>query len=166
MAQPFKPVAPPATGRGRIRLSSGLITSLGWTAQQASSFDCYGLFRGREELLCAPIDLQDKAGDHPFGKVFRIVEAVRNPELPISLRDVPSAGDLVASERVIEFKATWTGDTRSQLDLNLGVDVTDRLGWAKNLRDACPIYVGSFGPIFIAMSERRYRTALEEELSL
>ena len=164
MPQPFKPMAPPTMGRGRIRLSSGLINSLGWTTQQAS-FDCYGLFRGREELLCAPVDLQDKAGDHPFGKVLRIVEAVRNPDLPLSLRDVPSARDLVAGERFIEFKATWTGDIHSQLDLNLGVDVTDRLGWTKNPGDARPIYVGSFGPIFIAMSERRYSAAQEEDLT-
>jgi hypothetical protein len=138
---------------------------LGWTTQQAT-FDCYGLFRGREELLCAPVDLQDKAGDHPFEKVLRIVEAVRNPDLPVSLRDIPSARDLVAGERLFEFKAAWTADTRSQLDLNLGVDVTDRLGWKKTPGEACSIYVRSFGPIFIAMSERYYLAAWEEDLTL
>lgn len=79
----FKPItAPSPASRSRIRLSSGLINSVSWESFKAN-FDCYGLFRGSEELLCAPTELVDDQGAHPFAEVLSIVEAVSTaPRVP------------------------------------------------------------------------------------
>jgi hypothetical protein len=161
----FKPMsAPSATSRSRIRLSSGIIHSVGWDSFEAS-FECYGLFRRAEELLCAPIELVDDSGGHPFAEVLSIVEAVSMAPKAPALRDIPSVSQLLASDRLITFKATWTTDARSQLDLNLGVENTGQLGWSKQPTGTPPIYVGTYGGILIAMSERQFLKAKEEDLT-
>jgi hypothetical protein len=166
MLPTFKALQSPApTSRGRIRLSNAMIQGLGWKSV-ASTFDCYAFFRGRQELLCAPLNLTSEPESHPFGHVARIVEAVQNPVPVFSLRDIPSPRQLVASERLLMFKASWTSEDHKQLDLNLGVEITDRLGWSINPTQARPIYVGVYANIFIAMSEERYIRAQEEDLGV
>jgi hypothetical protein len=156
--------APSPSSRSRVRLSSGIIGSVGWDSFQ-TSFECYGLLRGSEELLCAPIELVDDLGEHPFADVLSIVDAVSSaPKVP-ALRDIPSVTQLLASERLVTFKASWTTDARSQLDLNLGVEITGQLGWSKQPTGVPPIYLGTYGSVLIAISERRYLMAREEDLT-
>jgi hypothetical protein len=165
LGESFRPIAAPsASTRSRIRLSSGIINSLGWDSYQ-TNFDCYGLFRGREELLCAPIELVDDFGGHPFAKVISIVDALSTPPKAPALQDIPSVRYLLATDRLITFKATWTSNARSQLDLNLGVENTKELGWSKQPTGAPPIYLGTYGSIFIVISERRYLIGREEDLT-
>jgi hypothetical protein len=163
MAAPFKPVNPTGT-RSRIRISGATINALGWNIFE-SDFKCLGLYRTREELLCAPEELKSESGDHPFADVISIVESVAHDHKAPSLGDIPQIRNLVASERLISFGASWTSETRSQLDLNLGVDVTDRLGWSKQTSHNHPIYLGTYAGILIVLSERRYQEAHEQDLT-
>jgi len=163
MSGTFKPLSPPGT-RSRIRISSGMIGVLGWNSFQAD-FQCLGLFRGREELLCAPIELTCESGDHPFADVTAIILSTAQPEQIPSLRSIPPVRNLIASDRLISFGASWANESQSQLDLNLGAEITGRLGWSKQASTARPIYVSTYGGILIAISERRFLKAQEEDLT-
>jgi hypothetical protein len=156
--------APSPSSRSRIRLSIGMINLVGWDSYQ-TGFDCYGWFRAREELLCAPVELVDDQGEHPFAEILSIVEAVSTAPKAPSLRDIPSVGHLLASDRLFTFKAKWTTEIRSQLDLNLRVENTGQLGWSKQPTGVPPIYLRTYGNILIAISERRYLMARDQDLT-
>src|SRR5258708_31330610 len=161
----FKPVTPTGNTRSRIRISVTVINALRWNVFE-SDFRCLGLYRFREELLCAPDQLESESGDHAFADVVSIVASVSDHHSAPSLRDVPLIEELVASERLIDFAASWVSEARSQLDLNLGVEVTERLGWSKQPGQTRPIYVGNYAGILILTSEQHYREAHERDLTV
>jgi hypothetical protein len=162
MSGTFKLLTPPGS-RSRIRLSHTILAALGWEALEAD-FQCYGWFRSRDELLCVPVDHENENGEHPFADVIAIVGAISRPNPGISLRDIPKIRDFVAADRLITFGASWTSK-HAQLDLNVGVDVTGRLGWVAPPGDIHPIYARAYAGILIAISEQRYCVAEEENLS-
>jgi hypothetical protein len=162
MQSGFKPFSPSA-GRGRIRISTGVISTLGWDSFQ-ESFECFGWFRTREELLCAPTSLQTEDGEHPFAQAIERVEALSAAARAPSLAAIPEAKHLVAADRLIKFDASWTNTARSQLDLKIGVDISARLGWLTD--SSPPILIGTYGAILIAMSESRYLQSQEEQLTI
>jgi hypothetical protein len=160
----FKTFVPVGGSRSRIRLSAGTITALEW-GTYAEDFDCLGLFRSQEELLCAPADAKCENGEHPFADVLAIVESASPLTRISALGDIPPARNLIAPERLIRFTASWTTAGHSQLDLNLGVEVTGQLGWSRQPGSTHPIYVGTYGGIIVVMSERGFLTAQQEDLS-
>lgn len=162
MAGLFKAIGLSDT-RSRLRISSGLISALGWNSDD-SSFECFGWFRRREELLCAPAYIRDQTGEHPFASVIALIEAAVPSRTVEMLENIPQIRDLRAAERFIKFNASWTTDARSQMDINLGAENMIRLGWSKPPIAPSPVYVGAFSGTLLVISERRYQEAEQEEL--
>lgn len=153
----------PSGSRSRLRISGSLISALGWDSV-GSSFDCYGIFRSHQELLCAPVDfVVQSSNEHPFVEVIGHVQTIEAATRSPTLRDIPRLRDLVMSDRLVRFSASWTNESRSQLDLNLGADVADRLGWTREPDSARPLYVCTHGGILIAVSEQQYIDAMSED---
>jgi len=160
----FKPIPPPASAsRSRVRLSASIIQAAGWDSY-TSEFEFYSWFRKRDELICLPID-ESSGAEHPFYDIINIVTAVAAQAAISSLQDIPPLKALLAADRLKKCKGTWANEGRSQLDLNLGVEVTDRLGWSKQLSASRPIYVAAYGRAVLLISERRFLEAQEEDVT-
>lgn len=144
----------------RVRLSSELLGELAWPSTE--EFKCLGFFRFPGELLCAALPVTNEDGTHPFDGIiqFKNFRELKNIH---SLASVPPANVLIAPHRVIEFSAAWTSSKRTQLDLQLGTEVTKRLGW--NPPDPQPIYARGWSRLLLLMSAARFDDLQKEDFS-
>lgn len=151
----------PSDSRSRLRLSSGVLNQLGWKSY-AEDFECWGFFRTIGELLCAPLDLKDSRGEHPFADAIAILESVSEPNAFHTLSHIPPLKHLLIRQRLFRFQASWASAAHAQLDLKFGVETLETLGWKKPPAPICPIYVGSYGAILLMLSEERWLAAQNE----
>lgn len=148
----FTPFLPQGT-KSRIRLSGGIFGSLEWPESEAK-IDCIGFFRQEGELLCLPSVTLDDTGNHPFADALAAVNSSKEPGTVPSLGSIPRLRAILASERILYFQASWASANKSQLDINLGVEVTEKLGWKATPATSSPIQVGAFGKILFVVSDR------------
>ena len=139
------------TSLHRIRLSTDLLKLLGWPSDE--QFKCWGFFRFRGELICASESVRNGDGTHPFDEILKYRHLAEHKNIR-SLAVVPPSSVLTASFRIIEFPAAWTSPKHSQLDLQMGVEATKRLGWASPTPR--PIYACAWSKLLFLFSEARF----------
>lgn len=145
----------------RIRLSSTILGRLDW-GTYGQPFECFGIFRLPNELICAPKALTTENGAHPFDDALHLIE---NTALstPSSLKNIPAARVITASYRVIGFEASWPSRSGKQLDLKLGTAITARLGWQQG--QGTYIYAAAWNRILLIMSETRFNETQREDFT-
>jgi hypothetical protein len=136
-----------------------LLEHLNWPRSE-QEFKCFGVFRAPGELLCAAEGIRKADGSHIFDSILRYLNLPEFDELA-SVSDVPSARVLTASQRIIEFSASWlTGN--KQLDLKLGVTNTRRLGWSQATP---PIHGWAWSRILLLLSNERFIETQKEDFT-
>jgi hypothetical protein len=135
----------------RVRLSQDILQELQWPKDE--EFDCLGFFRVPGELLCAAQSNTNEDGSHPFDPILRFRNHAQQKNIH-ALADIPPASVLTAPFRIFNFKSKWTTDTRTQLDLQLGTEVTKRLGWGSE--PIRPIYARAWSRLLLLVSESRF----------
>jgi hypothetical protein len=148
------------TNLHRVRLSADLLKLLAW--QSDEEFKCWGFFRFPGELICASESIRNEDGTHPFDEILKYQQL---PELTNiqTLSVTPPGSVLTASYRLIEFPAAWTSAKRTQLDLQMGVEATKRLGWGPP--SPRPIYACAWSRLLILFSEARFLELQTSELA-
>ena len=135
----------------RIRLSQDILQELQWPEDE--EFECLGFFRVPGELLCAAQLNTNDDGSHPFDPILRF-RSLTQPKNIHLLADIPPASVLTAPFRVFNFKSKWTTASRTQLDLQLGTEMTKRLGWGPEVIH--PIYARAWSRLLLLVSETRF----------
>lgn len=139
-------------GGTRLRLSAKAIEAWG-VQSQSGNFQCIGVFWEEGELICTPESVRTEDDEHPFESVMHLSKLVRPPAATaIPIHELPSAFDLVASDRIIQFNARWTKEQK-QLDLSLGKEAFERLGYSNSQPT---VYVAVWGATIILLSDVRY----------
>jgi hypothetical protein len=135
----------------RIRLSQDILRELQWP--ESEEFECLGFFRLPGELICAAQSNKNDDGSHPFDPILRFRDHPHQRNIHL-LADIPPASVLTAPFRVFNFTSKWTSDSRTQLDLQLGTEMTKRMGW--ELPVIRPIYARAWSRLLLLVSESRF----------
>jgi hypothetical protein len=144
----------------RVRLSQDILQELQWPGDE--EFECIGFFRVPGELLCAAQSNRNEDGSHPFDSIIRFnnYPHQRNVHTPA---DIPPASVLTAPFRVFNFTSKWTTGSRTQLDLQLGTEMTKRLGWEP--QGPRPIYARAWSRLLLLVSESRFLDVQSQDFS-
>lgn len=139
------------TNLHRVRLSTDLIKQLDWPPEE--QFKCWGFFRFPGELVCAAESVRNSDGTHPFDEILKYRQLPERTNI-FSLAAVPPGSVLTARFRIIEFPGAWTTVKHVQLDLQMGVEATKRLGWISPTPR--PIYACGWSKLLFMFSEARF----------
>lgn len=141
----------------RIRMGRRLAYRWGVNSLAVDTFKCAGIFRHTDELICSPIadgwhgrhlcELRSDLEDEAAAPCTRYDEILLPPE----------AGQLVAPSRIVQFPARWT-TSQAQLDLKVGKEITQKLGYAG---ERTTIFAITWGGHLVLMSSARYAQALD-----
>lgn len=141
----------PSKDRYRVRVPGELASTLGWPKSDGGT-DCLGIFRRHGELLCIAQELE--SNEH-IQTLRGIAESVESSQTHTgSIAEVPAAEELVLPFRVIKFRAVWLKSPSTQLELQLSILNTERLGWTSGSQAS--IFAISWSRYLLLTSEARY----------
>lgn len=151
----------PESSPYRVRLPGSIAHALGWPTS-SNEFSCYGVFRARGELLCAPQAAALEDGMHPFQAALDYrVRAGARPQSG-ALADFPPASTLILDLLVFDFTAKWTTAKHSQLDLNMTTLRTSLLGWRRG-DQSTPVYPRIWSGVLCLLSQERVFAIQDQE---
>jgi hypothetical protein len=152
-------VLPFSKYRYRVRIPGDLAATLGWPKTDSGT-QCFGIFRGHGELLCTAQELESA---ERIQTLQGMTDSNESQHIQTqATTEVPSAEELVLPFRVIHFRAVWLKAPSTQLELQLSVTNTERLGWTIGSRT--PIYAVSWSRFLLLMSETRYAETHDEPI--
>lgn len=162
-APKINPLGIPLDMGARLRVSGGVLDELGWSAHK-EDFQCFGILRAPEELLCVPEWLRTDEDVHPLERALEMVEHLKSAP-PVDLLAVPTLDVLALRYRVFMFAAVWHPPKKVQLDLKIGINLAERLSigeqpGSRSRRAFAAIY----GGMLILASERHGTEVMKTDL--